>query len=545
MIEDPWQEGTCEVKRSGGGARVKVSADGKGVVSHAGAALLRELAAETGLAGAVTGAGYLTGVPGASAGGQVFAGLAVAIADGADAVTGIEVLRDRGALFGPVASMPTAWRLLDRIDEPRLERVRAVRAAARERAWRAGAAPERGGELRVDFDATISTAHGEKQNAAATWKKTFGFHPLLAFLDRPEVVGGEGLAGLLRPGNAGSNTAADHVKVLDMAVAALPGHARPRPGDPSSPRVLARCDSAGATHVFAAACREQGAGFSFGFPVDQRVQQIAGLIPQECWHPAVEAGGRLREGAWVAEATGMIDLSSWPEGSRLILRKERPHPGAQLTFADADGHRITAFLTDTGRGVIPGQIAGLELRHRQHARVEDRIREAKASGLRNLPCRAWDENCAWLEAVLAAADLICWAKLICFAHVPSLARCEIPAFRYRVLHAAAQLTRSARQACLRIDRSWRWPPRSPPDSANCAPHSPDPPATGCPAPSPRGASLPASSDPPAWQRSRPRVALINRIRPSGSIPHTLVMFHAAPLGPAMEPVTLNLVPPRS
>jgi hypothetical protein len=196
--------------------------------------------------------------------------------------------------------------------------------------------------------------------------------------------------------------------------------------------------------------------FSFGFPVDERVQAIVDLIPGRCWHPATEAGGELRDGAWVAEATGMTDLSTWPEGSRLILRKERPHPGAQLTFTDIDGHRVTAFLTDTPRGVIPGQAAGLELRHRQHARVEDRIREGKAAGLRNFPCRGWGENNAWLEAVLAAADLVCWAKLICFAHVPSLARCEIAAFRYRVLHAAAQLTRSARTTRLRIDRAWRW-----------------------------------------------------------------------------------------
>jgi hypothetical protein len=133
-----------------------------------------------------------------------------------------------------------------------------------------------------------------------------------------------------------------------------------------------------------AACRTRGVQFSFGFPVDERIQRIVGLTPGQCWHPAIEDDG-LRDGAQVTEATGMIDLSSWPEGSRLILRKERPHPGAHLTFTDVDGHRITAFLTDTGRGVIPGQIAGLELRHRQHARVEDRIRQAKASGLRNLP----------------------------------------------------------------------------------------------------------------------------------------------------------------
>jgi hypothetical protein len=456
MIDSPGQEGTPRVKRSGRARRVKVSTDGRGVVSHAGTALLRELATETGLAGAVSGALLDTyrGLP-LHMPGQVFADLAVAIADGADAVTGIEVLRDREALFGPVASMPTAWRLLDRIDEAHLPRVRAARAAARARAWQAGAAPDPAVGLRIDFDATISIAHSEKQNAAATWKKTFGFYPLLAFLDRPEIAGGEALAGLLRAGNAGSNTAADHVRVLDMALAQLPEDARPWPGDRASPRVLARSDSAGATHLFAAACRRRGVGFSFGFPVDERIQRIVNLIPDECWHPAIEADG-LRDGAWVAEATGMIDLSAWPDGSRLILRKERPHPGAQLTFTDIDGHRVTAFLTDTGRGVIPHQIAGLELRHRQHARVEDRIREGKAAGLRNLPCRGWEENCAWLEAVLAAADLICWAKLICFAHVPSLARCEIAAFRYRVLHTAAQLTRSARQVRLRIDRTWRW-----------------------------------------------------------------------------------------
>ena len=201
------------------------------------------------------------------------------------------------------------------------------------------------------------------------------------------MAGGEGLAGLLRAGNAGSNTAKDHVTVLDMALAQVPEHARPRPGDPDSPRVLARSDSAGATHLFAAACRKRGVEFSFGFPIDERVQAIVDLIPPECWHPALEDGDELRDGAWVAEATGMIDLGSWPDGSRLILRKERPHPGAQLTFTDVAGHRITAFLTDTRPGVIPGQVAGLELRHRQHARVEDRIREGKQAGLRNFPCR--------------------------------------------------------------------------------------------------------------------------------------------------------------
>jgi hypothetical protein len=445
------------VKRSKRSPRVKVSADGTGVVSHAGVGLLREVAEYTGLVDELTAALLDTykGIP-VHAPGRVFTDLAVAVADGADAISGIAVLTDRQDLFGPVASMPTTWRVLDRIDKDHLPRVHAARAAAREAAWAAGAGPDLTGGLCLDFDATISIAHSEKENAAATWKRTFGFHPLLCFLDRPDIAGGEALAGLLRAGNAGSNTAADHVTVLKMALAALPEHARPRPGNPHAPRVLARSDSAGATHTFADACVAEGLEFSFGFPVDARIQAVVDLIPQECWHPAVDTNGDLRDGAWVAEATGMIDLDSWPEGSRLILRKERPHPGAQLTFTDVDGMRVTALLTNTPEGVVPGQVAGLELRHRQHARVEDRIREAKATGLRNFPCFAASENEAWLQVVLTAVDLIAWTKTIAFAHVPELARCEIAAFRYRVLHVAARLTRGARQVRLRIDKTWRW-----------------------------------------------------------------------------------------
>lgn len=445
------------MKRSGSVRRVKVNANGKGVVSHAGVGLLREVAAYTGLIRGVSAALADTyrGPP-VHAPGQVFCDLAVAVADGADAISGIAVLGDRQELHGPVASMPTTWRVLDRIDAAHLPVVTAARAAARERAWAAGAGPDLEQELRLDFDATISIAHSEKENAAATWKKTFGFHPLLCFLDRPEVAGGEALAGLLRPGNAGSNTAADHIAVLDAALAALPPQARPRPGAPDSPRLLARSDSAGATHAFAHACRQRGVRFSVSFPVDARIQRIVDAIPDSCRHPALTSDGEIRAGAWVAEATGMIELSGWPEGSRLILRAERPHPGAQLRFTDAEGMRITAVLTDTPPGEIPGQAAGLELRHRQRARAEDRIREAKNTGLRNLPCRAWNENAAWLQVVLTAIDLLCWTKLLCFPHSTELARCEINTFRYRVLHVAAQLVHAARRLELRIDRTWRW-----------------------------------------------------------------------------------------
>jgi hypothetical protein len=244
-------------------------------------------------------------------------------------------------------------------------------------------------------------------------------------LDRPEIAAGEALAGLLRPGNAGSNTTADHISVLGQALRSLPAGYRPGPDNPQAPQILIRSDSAGATYGFAAACRTAGVGFFLGAVITAAVRAaVEVLTTSGGWYPAIEAGGGIRDGAWLAEATDLVDLSAWPTGTRLILRKERPHPGAQLRFTDSDGHRITGFFTDTPDGAIPGQLAGLELRHRQHARVEDRIRQAKATGLRNLPFNAFAANAAWLEIVMAATDLIAWAKLIGFTDHPDLARCS-------------------------------------------------------------------------------------------------------------------------
>jgi hypothetical protein len=449
------------VKDIAAARRVKVSADGRGVVSHAGMGLLRELADLTGLSAQVTEVladtykGPWTYAPGA-----VFADLAAAVADGADCIDGVgQLCGDREHAFGAKASTTTMWRLVDqRIDAAHLPKVRGARAAARAAAWAAGAAPTAGEPLYIDIDATLVIDHSDnKQDAAPTWKKSFGHHPLLAFLDRPDIAGGEALAGLLRKGNAGSNTAADHISVLEQALASLPARWRPTPDADGGPAVVVRCDSAGATHKFAAACREHGVGFSFGFPVDARVRDAVDTLNlAQGWYPAIDASGDIRDGAWVAEATTLVNLSTWPARTRLVLRKERPHPGAQLRFTDIDGMRITAFITDTPPGAVPGQLAGLELRHRQHARVEDRIRQAKAAGLANLPCHDFQSNAAWLEIVLAAADLVAWAQLIGFTGIPELARCEIHAFRYRVLHVAARITRGARQLRLRIDATWRW-----------------------------------------------------------------------------------------
>jgi hypothetical protein len=460
-VHDSEREGTFWVKSSAAISRVKVSADGDGVVSHAGVGMVREVADLTGLSSQVTAAladtyqGPWTHAPG-----EVFADLAAAVADGADCVDGVgQLWADREHAFGPVASTTTLWRLVDeRIDAAHLSRIRAARAYARERAWAAGAAPDHDGWLHLDVDATITIDHSDnKENAAATWKHTFGMHPLLVFLDRRDIAAGEALAGLLRPGNAGSNTSADHITVLRQALDQLPPHYRPDPENPDTPRLLIRSDSAGASHAFATACRKEKVGFSLGTAIDTRIRDATEVLnTAAAWYPAIDADGAIRDGAWVAEATDLVDLSAWPDGTRLILRKERPHPGAQLRFTDSDGHRVTGFITDTPDGVVPGQLAGLELRHRQHARVEDRIRQAKATGLRNLPFNSFDANKAWLEIIMAATDLVAWAKLIGFADHPDLARCEIHTFRYRVLHVAARITRSARQQWLRIDSTWRW-----------------------------------------------------------------------------------------
>ena len=447
-------------KRSGRLARMRVSADGEGVVSHAGTELLRELACFSGLIDAWDAVliGTYKALP-VHYPGSVLADLAVAIADGADSISGARVLRDQPSLFGPVASKPTIWRVLDRVSEAHLHGLRRGRALARARAWAAGAGPDLSCELCLDVDATIVRAHSDKELAAPTWKRTYGFHPLVCYLDRPEVSSGEALSAILRPGNAGSNTAADHERVLRHAIENLPEHARPRPGEKRSLDYVVRSDSAGATHQFADACREMGVGFSFGFPIGAEMREAIVSLHPSSWRAAIEEDGRRREGAFVAEVSKLIDLRRWPAGSRVIVRRERPHPGAQLSLFDTiQGFRHTAFIFASRMASTKERrsMAALELRHRQHARVEDRIRQGKAAGLKNLPCAKAEENDAWLECVLAAADLVCWSKLICFADDGDLARCEIAAFRYKILHMAARITSSGRVVRLRLDRSWSW-----------------------------------------------------------------------------------------
>ncbi len=430
------QKDTPKVKAKTLGAKVEDSSDGEGLVSHAGAFLLSELADRIGLTRALSEAMAPTRQRrSAHDPGVVLRDLVVAIADGGDCVSDLGVLAGQEDLFGRIASESTAHRVIRSIGADQLEAIRAARAKARATAWDASARPK---ELIVDFDATLLQAHSEKDRAAGNYKGGFGFHPLLGYLE-----GGEPLAALLRPGNAGSNTAADHFEVLGRALEQIP------PSDLER-EITARADAGGATHAFTADCREAGIGFTVGYELTPALREAILGLAETAWQAAIEADGSERDGAWVAELSGHVDLSAWPERSRLIVRRERPHPGAQLTFTDHDGHRFTAFLTDTPKAAT----AALELRHRRRARVEDSIRCGKETGMRNLPFHGFTANEAWLELSLIAQDLLCWAKRLLLGGALALA--EPKRLRQRLLHVAGRIARSGRRTVMRLPRSWPW-----------------------------------------------------------------------------------------
>jgi hypothetical protein len=436
------KEGTLRVQATNSPSSFEVTTDGAGVVGHAGAALLRELADRLELTAALgwRGPHGRRRHPDAA----VLRDLAVLLADGGDCLSDLAVLRDQPALFGPVASTPTAWRVVERVasDPDGLARLRAARAHARGRAWAAGGDPDVE-LLIIDADATLVLAQTDaKEGAAGTYKHSFGFAPLLAYLDRGQAPG-EPLAGLLRPGNAPAGATTDLIQLVDLAVAQLPAASEQRP-------VLVRSDSAGGSGKLAWHLRERGIGFSLGMQIDQHVREAILAQPEHAWTPAVEPDGQVRDSAEACELTGWIDLHTWPPGTRAICRREDAHPGAQLRFTDHDGHRFQVFLTDQA----DCDIARLELRHRQRARVEDRIRAAKATGLQNLPFDRWRRNAVWLELVLTAQDLTCWTQALLLAG--PLAVAEPKTLRYRLLHVAARVVRHARRLILRLQASWPW-----------------------------------------------------------------------------------------
>jgi len=433
---------------------LSVTGDGTGVVGHAGAMAVRLLADRVGLTAGLSGALARRGFVPLHDRGRVLVDVATMLVAGGEAIADIDVVRHQAGVLGAVASAATVWRALDQTTPAALVRVEKARAKTRRHVWSLlgqipvskAAGTDLGDTVVIDVDATLVTAHSEKEQARATFKHGFGFHPLGAWCDNT----GEMLAVTLRPGNAGSNHAGDHIDVLSRAIAQVPAaHRR---------HLLIRADGAGATHELLDWLTAQNdlrgrrVEYSVGFSAKNTALTSAiDSIPEAVWTPAVDADGDPREGADVAEVTDLVNLNGWPVGMRVILRREKPHPGAQLSlFEQADGWRYQAVATNT----VGGQLGFLEARHRAHARVEDKIRHAKDTGLGRFPSREYAINQVWVQLVAIAADLVAWLRLL--ALTGDLATAEPKLLRYRILHVPARLAHGARRRYLRLPHTWPW-----------------------------------------------------------------------------------------
>ena len=479
------------MKATGWQKGLRVTGGGTGVVSHAGVGLIRALADNSGLTGGLSQALSSDRLL-AHDRGRVLADLACAIADGGEAVSDFRVIGDQGELFGPVASVPTVWRTLSEMaagGTATAGRIAAAVSSARRTAWagiaaRHGALPGvRVADKMLDqvtcirLDATVTTCHSDKQLAEPNFKG-FGYHPLLAYCDNT----GEPLAGMLRRGSAGSNTAADHRTLLDAAIGALPPAQRRR--------LMVTADGAGASHGLITRLDELASRrgyqviYSVGWELGERERQAIRLVPEDAWQIAIDARGEVRERraedacadrscghrkCWIEEAhvtelTGILrpgndhdQLAGWPETMRVFARRERPHPGAQLSlFETGDGWRYSLWVTN-----LPAATRGwranpayIDAAHRVHARVEDGIRTGKDCGIGRFPSQSMAMNKAWFTAALIAATLLAWLRLL--ALDGDLARAEPKTLRYKILHAAARITRGARRRRLKIQASWPW-----------------------------------------------------------------------------------------
>lgn len=402
--------------------------------------------------------------------GKVLLDVATAVALGGDCLADLAVVRAQPELFGTVASDPTVSRVFAALAadvDDAVATIREVRAQARAAVWsRHRPLPGRprrpgrpgSGQVIIDLDATLVTAHSDKEGAEPTYKRGYGFHPMCAFVDHGEHGTGEALAIDLRPGRASPHAAADHITTLTAALAQLP--------EADRGRLLVRADTGGCSKAFFHHLTDLGLEYSIGFAAHDTVRAAIEAIPEQAWRAAVDGDGQRREGAQVAELTawmppstrahrkGSHSIHDWPSRMRVIARRERPHPGAQLRLTDHNGWRITCFATNT-KG--PGwTLAALEVRHRQHARCEDRIRGLKDTGLRNLPFHDYAKNQLWLEIVALAADLLAWTQTLAFNEHEPARRWEPKRLRFRILAVAGRIIHTGRRRRLRLPRDWPW-----------------------------------------------------------------------------------------
>jgi hypothetical protein len=436
------------VKRSRCGG-VRIESGRESLISSGGAAMLLQAAAVGGLADELSRVlspwrlARSVHDPG-----KTVLDLVVAIALGGDCLADAAVVRAQSELFGTVASDPTISRLIDTLGDDAaaaITAIRAARVAARAKVWGHRSPVPISGPVVVDLDATLVGAHSEKEGATANFKRGFGFHPLLAFVDHGTGGTGEPLVGMLRPGRANANNAADQIAVLDAALAQLPEQVRPR--------VLVRGDAGSGVQPLLWHVTNLGLAYSVGVSARQPVQDALDAVPTQAWRAALDPDGRPRRGAQVAELTRWMPatFTGWPPGMRIIARRERPHPGAQLHITDDDGWRITVFATNT----VGGRLADLEVRHRLRARAEDRIRGLKDTGLTNLPLQAFAKNQVWLELACLAYELLTWTQLLAWHDQPARAW-EPKRLRLRLLAVAARLITTGRRRILRLSKRWPW-----------------------------------------------------------------------------------------
>ena len=420
---------------------LKMVADDDQLVTHSGLLVVEKVAERLGLAAALTdavGLAFRTQPPG-----RTLVRMAEMLIAGGDCVSHLEALRDQPALWGEarVAHPTTAWRLLaerlvgdEQIVAPELGGIAVARALVRERAWRAGMRPE---TFTIDLDAHLVTSHSEgKEAASATYKRTFGHNPMVAYLAET----GEALAGILRPGCGSPMDAADQLETIDLALAQLPDDV-----DPAS--VVIRADSASYAKEVVGGLVDRGLGFVVGARITAPIREAIEALAADAWQPIVTADGKLRPDASVAEAVWPAG-EGWPAGLRLVIRREVPHVGAQLRYTDQDGHRYQAAISN-----LDVSAATIEHHHHAHAVVEDRIREARQLGLQNLPFSTFRANHAWLQVVLLAQDLLAWTQRLTR---PTKTWMEPRTLRFCLIAVAGRISRHARQLTLHLPRPWPW-----------------------------------------------------------------------------------------